>query len=249
MPLVVLVAGGCLDSEAPPTAAARAPIVDGVREPGEPAVVLLYHDSGAGCTATVIAPRVAITARHCVRYSEGAGALMPASGFHVYVGASDRSIVDEYRVTDVRSTSGSTIDNADFAVLILARDFTHGTKRWEFAPWPGFMAGARITAIGYGQTRFNDPYSAGTKYRRDGVVQAIGPLPRMGLGDREFLSEGENTCQGDSGGPLLYQDVVVGVVSRGEPGCTGVGWMTRVSAFADMVLQALRDTGDRKSTR
>jgi len=242
--LCALALVGCVDeSEGVFTEEWRAPIVDGVRETGEPAVVMIYHDYGAGCTASVVAPRVLITARHCVRQNEGLGAYYPVSGWHVLVGPSVYSAVAEYRVSDVRSTDGAGIDNNDFAVMILDRDFTYGTKRWAFMPWPGFMNGARITAIGYGQTRFNDPDSSGTKYRRDGTVQALGPLRDWALGDREFMSMGENTCQGDSGGPLLYNDVVVGVVSRGEEGCTGRGWMTRVSSYADMVRQALRDTG------
>ena len=220
----------------------RAPIVGGTREPDEPAVVFLYHDWGAGCTASVIAPRVALTAKHCVVHTES-GTELPARGFHVYVGPSAYSFYDEYRVTEVRRTPGNGLSNADFALLILDRDFGYETKRWEFVPWPGFERNSTITAIGYGQTRFEDPRSAGTKYRRDGRVADVGPNRSWHLGDAEFMSVGENTCQGDSGGPLIFEDVVVGIVSRGEEGCTGYGWMTRVSAFADMVREALRDTG------
>jgi len=205
------------------------PIVDGYRETGELPVVMIYNDRGAGCTASVIAPRVALTAKHCVLG-------MPASGWHVLVGSSMYAVVEEYGVTETRTTPGTSIEERDIAVLILDRDFAHGFKRWEFLPWPGVRAGAEITAIGYGQTDPNNPYSAGTKYRRNGNIVSI-------RGAEEFITRGENTCQGDSGGPILFQDVVTGIVSRGEEGCTGLGIMTRVSAFADLVNRALTDTG------
>ena len=242
--LLLLVTSGCLDPGPPPEVLEvdRPPIVGGTREPDEPAVVFIMHNSGGGCSASVIAPRVVLTAKHCV-INLGTGAVLPARGFHVFVGPSVYRIIDEYRVTEVRPTAGVELSDADIALLILDRDFAHGAKRWEFTPWPGVEHDAVITAIGYGQTRYDVPETAGTKYRRDGRVVELGPNARWRLGALEFMTEGENTCQGDSGGPILFQDVVVGIVSRGEDGCTGYGWVTRVSSHAEMILQALRDTG------
>ena len=204
------------------------PIVGGTREPGEDAVVMIYN-RGYGCTASVISPRVVLTAKHCCQVGS-------ASGWQVLVGASAMRPIDEYGVTSQRTTPGSSIEESDICVLLLNRDFAWGFKRWEFLPWPGFHASSPITAIGYGQTNPDDAMSAGTKYRKDGNVVTV-------TGYVEFITQGENTCQGDSGGPILYQDVVTGIVSRGEAGCTGRGIMTRVSGFADLINRALIDSG------
>ena len=148
----------------------RRPIVDGVREPGEDAVVLLEHDWGFGCTGTAIAPRVVLTAKHCVQWGG-------ASGWHVKVGRSRSYVLDEYRVQETRTTPGSSIEERDIAVMILTEDFAFPLKRWEFLPWPGFRAGATIEAIGYGKTDPADAYSSGTKYRRGG--RTLAPRPAL----------------------------------------------------------------------
>jgi hypothetical protein len=210
--------------------------VEGTFESGEPAVVYILNQWGSACTATVIAPRVAVTAKHCIQG-------MRTRGWSVFVGPGMNRFIDQYGVVDVRTTSGQAVENADIAVLILNRDFAHGAKRWAFAPLPDFNDRSNITVIGYGLTSPDRPGSSGTKYRRDGQVLLLGPQPAWQLGDSEFMTIGENACQGDSGGPVLFQDILVGVISRGEMDCQGIGYVTRVSSFYDLISQALADTG------
>jgi hypothetical protein len=71
------------------------------------------------------------------------------------------------------------------------------------------------------------------KYSRDGEVTDFYA--------RAIESVGTNSCYGDSGGALLFQDVLVGVIVRGD--CESVTISTRVGDFADLVREALRDTG------
>ena len=229
--------GSCGELDDEPFDLDRTALVDGDPEEGEPAVVFLFHNSsGEGCTGTVIAPRVVVTAKHCVLELE-------VEDWWVVVGPTARRRDEVYGVVEVRTSPGPERDNSDIAVLILDRDFDFELKRWAFAPWPGFEEGVSITAIGYGRSDADDPDSIGVKHRRDGVVVELGPLPMMQLGDREFITEGENVCDGDSGAPILFEDVLVGFASRSQPGCLRGSWNTRVSAFSEFISEALAETG------
>ena len=199
-------------------------------------MLVINEDAGVMCSASAIGPRVVLTAKHCILDR-------PYEGWTVFVGPRYGYMDDQYEVVEVRTTPGDTFENSDIAIFILDRDFEYETKRWAYTPWPGFMSGVTITAIGYGQTEVGNSRSAGTKHRRDGRVLAVGPFPSWELADAEFLTEEDHTCPGDSGGPLLYEDVVVGIISRSEEECMGTGTATRVSAYADMIRAALEDTG------
>jgi MYXO-CTERM domain-containing protein len=224
---VALAALGCRD-EASGVGSGERAIVDGTRETGEDEVVFIFNERGAACTATVIAPRVALTAKHCVQG-------MSASGWRMMVGSGYTSFFDEYAVLETRTTPGTDIEDKDIAVMILDRPFEHGLARWEFTRWPGLVGGVRVTAVGFGLSDPDDPRSSGFKNRREGYVSSLGYV--------EFTTLENNACSGDSGGPVLFEGVQVGVMSRVAEGCVGLALMTRVSGFYDLIAEALRDTG------
>jgi S1-C subfamily serine protease len=93
--------------------------------------------------------------------------------------------------------------------------------------------GSYVRAVGFGKR--SQKTGAGKKYARDHVRV----LDRSAA---EFIV-GEATCNGDSGGPALdASGAIVGVVSRGGPGCTGAdatNVYTRTSAFARLIKRAL----------
>src|SRR5438132_9440250 len=58
---------GCSGSiDSGPNSETDAPIIGGSNDTADPAVVMLYANSGSICTATVISPTVLLTAAHCV---------------------------------------------------------------------------------------------------------------------------------------------------------------------------------------
>ena len=80
--LLTLLALGCAAGD-PVFDGSSQPIVDGELESGYPEVVFLYNISGAACTATIISPRVVLTAKHCVQDGRNSRAA-PASNFRVF---------------------------------------------------------------------------------------------------------------------------------------------------------------------
>ena len=76
--LAVLALAGCTEGT---VSVGRSPILDGTLEPGMDYVVYVFHDWGFACTGTVVAPRVVVTAKHCLPSHAS------VEGWHVMVGA------------------------------------------------------------------------------------------------------------------------------------------------------------------
>ena len=230
--LVALALAGCSTDAVPPEplAAAGSAIVDGTLEPGMDPAVYIFHDWGFACTGTVIAPRVVVTAKHCIPSRAS------PEGWHVMVGPGWHGFTDDYGVLETRTTPGAGYDEGDIGVMLLERDFTQGLVRWAFLPWPGFGMVSTVTSIGYGQSVAGDDGSSGVKYRRDGYVSSLGHL--------DYSTTDNRVCSGDSGGPSLFEGVLVGVASQALVDvCSGASNFTNVAAYADLVREALADTG------
>src|SRR6185295_20195739 len=68
--LVVLL-GACAPDPSIDVDVHRAPIVNGMVDPGDPAVVALLDGGRAFCTGTLVSPHVVVTAAHCIDVSLG----------------------------------------------------------------------------------------------------------------------------------------------------------------------------------
>ena len=184
------------------------------------------------CSASLIAPNLLLTARHCVstvteQVTCGQTVASPPLAVNTFFASSTQSIDDTgstfFSVSDISVPSQSgEICGFDLALLTLstvvpASVATPLVPRIDRA----VVRGESYRAVGYGQISSDDAAIAGSRMVRTGLKVDCAP-GKCGLGaaSSEFVGE-TGICSGDSGGPALDSTgKVVGVVSRGATGCT-----------------------------
>ena len=225
------------------------PIRNGTREPqtlelseGQKLAIGWLHSPGRAwqnfCTGTLVAPRVVMTARHCIdgqrqgNVAFGLG-LMPNQPF---------------ATLDILSTHAHP--DRDAAILILTEDALERYDELEpipinRTPIPREVIGREIEAAGYGET-----------YDRSRSGRYFAAVQLSEVTDREVIVDGrgeQGICFGDSGGPVIMEvetgrPVVLGVESWGDPSCFGVDHLTRLDTLApwidEVTAEALRPPDD-----
>jgi hypothetical protein len=228
---------------------ANAGIIRGAASPSSQNAVVFLAQVGndyGGCTGTLVAANLVLTARHCIaRVSNrpfkcdesgqltGVGGRfqgdLPPDAIRIYVGAPRPNVPDPTVQPTARSKAfihddGATVCGHDLAFLVLDHDIERAAMlpiRLDAFPQPK----ETITAVGYGLT---EPAANGTStppsYRlaRSGIdLIRVGPAlagpNELAVPPGEF-QVGEAICNGDSGGPAIAESTgaVIGVVSRVE---------------------------------
>jgi hypothetical protein len=244
----VITASGCAVD---PTGTTSQAIIGGVAsEPGEfPATGMLTARGRLECTATLIAPDVALTAAHCLKppqfgefgftldinETDGLDEIIPVAFTHQHPDF-DAS-VDDFLDLAVRN---------DVGVIILER------------PVPGVAIeeldkmvyetpidpGLEFPLCGYGQV---DLRSGGFAIKRDAMVM----VDRAADFEFSTMPEGPQPCSGDSGAPLFAPSAtspsgrrIVGIVSRAVGRsvlCDSGAIVTRVGQYAAWITKASKD--------
>ncbi|HEX5752117.1 MAG TPA: S1 family peptidase [Archangium sp.] len=216
---------GWLPAEASPER--RALIRNGTLDTRRDAIVaLLSPHAGVTCSGTLIAPRVVVTAAHCLRNEP----------LHVIVGP-DPSDWREYLVAieQVAHPAWNPLTSQnDVAVLLLGQPVATA-RPVPLGPLPPGAGeqGASVTVVGYGHTHFGE----GDPLRREGSARVVH------AGDTRFRTEPApaQVCQGDSGGAALSGveggEVLVGITSTGEPTCSDWAVFMRIDAYAPDFLE------------
>jgi secreted trypsin-like serine protease len=224
-----------------------APTTEGVGR----SVVTIVGSRGNFCTGVLIAPKVVLSAAHCVQ---------PGADYKIVEYGADR----QPKLQDVKSVTVHPAfkmeamlahrATADVALLQLAAPVAGKTPSVLGMPNIPIIVGNRFTIAGIGVTVRGDGKSGGT-IRVAGLVATGKPgtlqirlVDPVGQGTRDGLG----ACTGDSGAPVFEDKqggpVIIGVVSwstgpNGAAGCGGMTGVTPLTLYRDWILQMARQWG------
>jgi hypothetical protein len=234
----------------------RALIAGGALDMAHSEVFQVFVHWGSGqvsaCTATLIAPNLFLTARHCISPSGNGNVICGRAGLGSPVNGASAVFTNDpipnqgsllYRGADVRvPAEGSDTCGYDVALVILASNVS-SVVATPAIPRIDRVAesGEPYTAIGYGVNAEGES-NEGRMSRTDLEVRCTaGACGReYQVVPNEFLGE-TGVCSGDSGGPALDADgKVMGVVSRGSEPCETPIYGS-VASFRDFIIETAFD--------
>jgi hypothetical protein len=247
---------GVAAPERPWTERERAAIAGGKLDRSHPEVfqALVHWGDGhvSSCTATLIAPNLLLTARHCISPGDNGNVICGRAGLGSPVKGesavftndaipSHRSVL--YRGAEVRVPfEGTDTCGYDVALVILASNVasvvaTPAVPRIDRLAEPG----EPYTAIGYGVNAEGESNEGRMSLDDLEVRCTAGACGRQfQVVPNEFMGE-TGVCSGDSGGPALDADgKVIGVVSRGSEPCETPIYGS-VASFRDFIVETAFD--------
>jgi hypothetical protein len=229
----------CGGGDARPTegaaASASEAITNGTPTTGDLGVAALVEGGTLVCTATLVSPRVLLTAGHCL--ADGA---MPDAFFGSAPQGGTGTTIQIIATRVDPAFDASSLTN-DIAMALLADDAPAGATPWPLPPGPlgASSVGMPLRIVGFGQT---GPGDTSPPQKRTGAAS----LGMLSATQFALMPSPSQTCEGDSGGPAFATiggvEVVVGVTSSGGAQCNQGATDTRVDAYASFVTPWLAAT-------
>jgi trypsin len=246
MALACLLLALLLPSAASAAPTAQASIIGGRAASIEEFPSLVYVEAregnhGFSCTGTVVAPRVVLTAAHCVESIEE-GTITPAADYAVSTGVADLRHIGPQNVFHIAATHvfpgfDPGIVHGDAAILILDRPTTSPPIPLANASDAALYAGgAEVSLAGWGLTR-NGAKQPPPNLRA--TTMLVQPPSFCRQKTHPFYTPYSVTaqvcllaadrasggCFGDSGGPAIGHradgtPVQLGITSTGGPSCS-----------------------------
>jgi secreted trypsin-like serine protease len=240
---------GTTSQPVPTSETAKAVIGGSAAPPGKwPDAVAVMWSGDQGCTGTLVAPTVVLTAGHCIYDPND----LPNQ---VLVGASALSKVSEGQMISIQKSIEypNSWNTVDAGILILSQPATVAPRPIA-SGWAKFdiKNGASVQLVGFGTTDRNGSRPT------DALMEATTTItdhdcsmsPDCNTGarpDGELIAGGMgiDTCPGDSGGPVYldtpYGAFVTGITSRGfetsRYACSDGGVYGRADKIVDWIEQ------------
>ena len=214
-------------------------------------VVTIVGSRGNFCSGALIAPKLVLTAAHCVQ---------PGAVYKIVeYGADKQPLLRDAKTVAVHP--GFNIQamlahraTADMALLQLEAAPQGKGPAALGVPQVPILPGSRFTIAGIGVTIRGEGSSGG-------VVRAAGLVATGKPGTLQIrlvdpltngARDGLGACTGDSGGPVFEDQqggpVIIGVISwstgpNGSAGCGGLTGVTPLTLYRDWIVQTARQWG------
>lgn len=198
-----------------------------------------------GCTGTIIAKDLILTAAHCYQGAVRGGYVLFGTNFN----GRDRQIIRIASAVVNPAYRGTNSTHNDIAMLKLEKDIPSGFKAVRLLPPSiSLQRGDRVRQAGYGSN--NQPNSFGTLRTVDSFF-----ISQSNSGSI-FVQNGRTAaCSGDSGGPLFVMKnnewFVAGVTSTAymdsQRRCVGGNHYSSVVANRNLILQMAKQLTGREN--